>query len=260
MKTARSADYKMYRIKILADSRGRGLADLLNGRDTRLSFTVESYPGASILSLKDKLSRVDKSMNDLIIIFGVICSVTKITYMPYRAAVMRHTTIERDLQLFKEECNILLTEAVAHLPTPVLLSPFVGVDLVKYAGHYDKLLFEMQELVDASIPQINTYVKKVNDDRGLTSLNISSCIHRCPGKGKGYHTHYLKLVDGCHPSDEVKLVCSMLLYFCVSISNIYMYMVWKLWLQWAKLNNVWPGLLFCVFLLSVNSLGTGIMY
>lgn len=128
---AARGDAKALRIKILADSRGWGLSDLLNGYDTRLSFSLESYPGASILSLKDKLSRVDRNANDLIIVLGGICSVTRIKYMPYRAAVPRYATTEKILQQFEEECNILLTEAVSHLPTPVLLSPCVGIDLIR---------------------------------------------------------------------------------------------------------------------------------
>lgn len=51
---AEGGNSKMFRIKILSDSRGHGLSDLLNGRDDGLSFSVECYPGASIPSLKDK--------------------------------------------------------------------------------------------------------------------------------------------------------------------------------------------------------------
>lgn len=202
----------------MSDSRGRGLADLLNGSDASFSFTVEVYPGASISSLQDKLSRVNRNMYDLIIILGGICSVTKITYMPYRAAVPRFGTAEKVLQRFTEECAALLTEAVTHLPTSVLLSPLVGIDLIRYAGHDNEYLYEMQSLVDIVIPKINTYVKKVNDDRGLASPNISTCIHWCRGRGKGYRTHYLKLTDGCHPSDEVMLVWTRALIECCRVN------------------------------------------
>lgn len=99
-----------------------------------------------------------------------------------------------------------MTEAATHLPIPVLLSPIVGVDLVKYAGQYSEQLFEMQKQVDAIIPAVNIYVKKANDEMGLITPNISSCIHKCRGRGKGYRTHYVKLTDGCHPSEEVKSV------------------------------------------------------
>lgn len=151
----------------------------------------------------------------MIIILGGICSVTKIVYMPYRAAVMRNATVEETLQRFSEECDTLLTTAAAYLPTPVLLSPLVGIDLTRYAGHQNELLFEMQTLMDSCIPRINTYIQKANGDRGLITPNISSCIHRCRGRNKGYRTHYMKLTDGCHLTEEVKLVWAKALIGCV---------------------------------------------
>lgn len=118
-----SRRFIIIKIKVLADSRGRGLSELLNRGDDGQGFTVECFPGASIMSLKDKLSKINKNKFDLIVIFGGIFSVMKITYMPYRAAIMRDATVEGALQRFRDECSLLLMEAIAQLPTPVLLSP-----------------------------------------------------------------------------------------------------------------------------------------
>lgn len=134
--------------------------------------------------------------------------------MPYRSAVLRFTSVEEILQNFKEECKILLSYAVACLPTQVILASFLGIDLVKYACQYNKLIFEMQSLMDTARPLINTYIKEANDARGLITSNTSSCIHLCRRTGRGYRTHYLKLTDGCHPVDEVKLSWAKALVNC----------------------------------------------
>lgn len=215
---AEGKNFKTYRIKILSDSRGRDLPGLLNG-NCRLIFSVECFPGASIAVLKDKLAKIgtDAAL-DLVIIFGGICSVTKIVFMPYRAALPRYSTVEEILHNYKKDCEALISYANNYLLAPVILAPVVGVDLQKYAGQSNKLLYDKQTLIDSSIPLINTYIKEVNGARGLITPNTSSCIHRCRGKGRGYRTHYLKLTDGCHPSDEVKMLWAKALVNCCLVN------------------------------------------
>lgn len=212
----------MSKILILADSRGRNLAGLLNVNHNNMQLEVKCCPGASLGTLKSHLEggtrkavRADKYK--LVIIFGGICSVTRLHYMPYKAAVVRYETLEEILQKYTAECKELLKVADG-FSTPVVLAPIVGMDLIKYAGHSCEELYYMQRTVDEVIPRINTFIKKVNDERGLISPNISSCIHRCRGRGKGFRTHYKKLPDGCHPSEEVNAIWAQALINCCQLN------------------------------------------
>lgn len=66
-----------------------------------MSFTVDIYPGATISVLRGKMRKVDISKNDLIVIFGGICNVTRIAFLPYRAAVPRHASVEETIQRYR---------------------------------------------------------------------------------------------------------------------------------------------------------------
>lgn len=192
-------------IKILADSRGRGLLPILQEIGGP-RYLLEVYPGASIPVLADKMfcGTANSPKYDLIIIFGGICSVTKIVYRPHRVAVPRYNSVDEILNEYRAHCESLLKRAMDSSSTPILLSPIVGMDLVAYGGQFCEQLFGMQVIIDDAVVHINRYIRESNDCRGLITPNIASCIHRCRGQGKGYRTHYRKLVDGCHPSDEVK--------------------------------------------------------
>lgn len=214
---AGSADKVRY-ILILADSRGRDLIDLLNDNNHNLQFEVKCYPGATIRTLRGHLvyltdGRKNPSKYTMVVLFGGICSVTEIQYMPYRAAVVRYDGSDEILKEFTSECHELL-EIADRLPLPVVFSSIVGIDLIKYAGHYNEKLFDMQRTIDCVIPRINLLIKEVNELRGLITPNISSCVHRCKGKGKGYRTYYGKLLDGCHPSEEVRVTWARALINC----------------------------------------------
>lgn len=179
------SNLKMTRIWVLADSRGRNLAGLLNVNDANLLFTVNCYPGASIQALAGRLrSGMDKY--DMVVILGGICSVTKICHMPYRAAVVRYETPDAIMEGFMSECKELTEMTIPGLSLPVLLTPIVGMDLIRYAGHYCEELYVMQRVIDSTVPRINTFIKEANDMRGLITPNMSSCTHWCRGSGKGY--------------------------------------------------------------------------
>lgn len=180
---------------------------MVNGVNTKLNFHVDVHPGARIGSLMDAVqlasTKANGSTYDLIVVFAGICNITSITYMPYRAAILKNNSVDTILEMFEEECNRM--EGVQSA-IPVLFTPIVGIDLIHYAGHWNNTLFEMQPLVDKVTMMINDVIRRINNSKGLPTPNTSSCIHRCRGRDKGYRTHYQKLYDGCHPTEQVKIV------------------------------------------------------
>lgn len=78
------------KVLMLSDSRGRNLESLLNTTSKRIKFQVKVLPGASIGTLAEKMHQLvgmTDPVFDLIVIMGGICSITRITYLPFRAAV-----------------------------------------------------------------------------------------------------------------------------------------------------------------------------
>lgn len=112
---------------------------------------------------------------------------------------------------FRSECGGI---SAANSNIPVLLTPIVGIDLVQYAGHWNVSLYKMQPTIDEVITTVNTYIRSFNKDRGLPTPNMSSCILGCRGKNKGYRTHYQKLYDGCHPTEEIKEIWALAIIDC----------------------------------------------
>lgn len=131
------SDQVKFNIILLSDSRGRGLEARLNRADTNMRFHIEVHPGARLSYLMSRIGQLSvksvgcKPMYDLAVIFGSICSITKITHMPYRAAILQKGTVEELLSQFKSECEYRTRPRNG---IPVLLSPIVGIDLIQYAG------------------------------------------------------------------------------------------------------------------------------
>lgn len=209
---------EMYKVIILADSRGRDLENRLNRYNSDVQFHVEVHPGANMKQLIKRIQTLPRTKGkpayQLVIIHGGLCNITKIEYMPYRAAVLQMDTVGELLDKFKNDCE---NQIVINANIPVLFSPVVGIDLVRYAGHWNESLFKMQPVIDEVITEINTYIRTFNCERGLPTPNTSSCIHRCRGKDKGYRTHYQKLYDGCHPSDEIKEIWAKAFFDCCQL-------------------------------------------
>lgn len=208
---------KMKNILIMSDSRGRDLEPLLNGEGTNYKYKVVVAPGAQVGKLSRMLTQKLKQENiyDLAMIFGGICSITRITYNPSRAAILRHSTEDELVQCFVNECDSTFGKETCGIPT--LLIPLIGMDLMVYAGSSDTSLHYMQPILDSTVVRINKYIKRVNDLKGLPTPNTSSCIHRCRGKDRGYRTHYRKLYDGCHPTEEVLYTWSEAIKNCCKL-------------------------------------------
>lgn len=119
-------------------------------------------------------------------------------------AIPRYNDIDKIVSEFVKECSHLLESSKAVIHVPVILAPTVGINMTAYAGYHNAALFAQQPIVDNAVTQINRFIRETNAQNGLMTPNTSTCIHRSRGKGKGYRTHYIKLYDGCHPSDEVK--------------------------------------------------------
>lgn len=87
---------KVYKVIILADSRGRDLENRPNKISSDIQFHIEVHPGADLKRLVNRVQQLpsvnDRPFFNLAIILGGICSITKIVYMPYRAAVLQKDT------------------------------------------------------------------------------------------------------------------------------------------------------------------------
>lgn len=204
---------RVHNILLLADSRGRGIERLVNNNAQGFVFRVEVEPGANLRKLTNKLLKMCSEGSvtkfNAVIIFAGICNITKIVYVPNRAAVPRYNTDGETLSAFKSECQHLFSEVKDKVHVPIIISPTVGIDLMVYAeGPLQTVtsnsLFKQQPVIDSSVVMINKFIREVNGGNGLPSPNTSYSIHRCRGHNRGYRTHYIKLCDGCHPSDEVK--------------------------------------------------------
>lgn len=208
----------LFNVIIFSDSGGRDLVQRLNRINKDILFKVEVYPGAPMDQLIDRVGQFlrmkSRPVYDAIIIHGGVCSLTRITHMPYRAAVLQMDTATELLDKFKYDCRGIMEISTT---APIILAPLVGIDMVGYAGHWNERLYKMQPVLDEAVPLINNYIRSFNTDRGLPTPNTASCVHHCRGKDKGYRTHYQKLSDGCHPTDAVKEVWAKAFVECCLI-------------------------------------------
>lgn len=87
--------------------------------------------------------------------------------------------------------------------TPVVMSSLVGIRLVSYSPPYSDILFGLQPIIDAAINQLNYLISGMNRLNNLRTVDLSSHVHRCVGRGGRYRTRYLHLYDGVHPGPRL---------------------------------------------------------
>lgn len=165
----------LFRVLVLADSRGRDLEKIMNKNNLLVEYRLEVHPGASISALARRMHWILEACNNpnyqLVVILGGICSITKIRYMPYRAAVPVQNSVENMVAKINTEFDLLYGGKLA---TPILLAPTVGIDLVQYAGHWSEELYHLQPLIDRSVLAVNKRMREINDSYGLPTPNTSS--------------------------------------------------------------------------------------
>lgn len=194
------------KVLLIADSRGRGLENIL--RSNGIDATVSINPGkGAVISTLASCRLLRRNPPTLIILCGSICDVT------YRSATVpyfkiRYDTIEESKKFYIDQVKEAICVLKNLFPEiPVQITPVIGINLHAYNNQrepkdeshlpYDQKTFDpQQKRMDATIATINDEVTCINRANMIPTPWTANVVHA--RKGSKTFNRYLKLTDGCH--------------------------------------------------------------
>lgn len=202
---------------VLADSRGRGLQELLAKLKPTFAIHVLTYPGAgSELAALKAVPHIKKLSPSLVIVLSGICDLTwrnKST----KIVGLRHSTladnVDHVMEAIRASYDVLKSQGVPLIS----FATITGADLadcnnpdrrqmnaVQYLEHCScsKTIHPDQVTLNNSILTINKKIVIFNRKNSARTTWLAGLVHSYY-KGK-YHHCYIRLADGCHPDAKTK--------------------------------------------------------
>lgn len=197
-------------ILCVGDSRLRHLQSQLNNNMRGIHFSCYVFPGATLGHLSYQLRLLlqhTEAHYAFIVILGGICDLTILSREPTKRLTPAYNSVQSMIDNYERIFALFCESAALFTQTPIIYVPLVGVHFSRYSGD-DQSVFQYQPIIDQSIPLINYIIRTVNTRHGLPTPNVAHSIHHCHGKGGRYRTRYCRLIDGCHPDTDTRLLWS----------------------------------------------------
>lgn len=196
---------------VIADSRGRGLQQLISPRGSDACCVLVHSGAGSELAVLRSLRAIDNVKPDLIILMTGICD---LTWRHSRTGLtqLRSTEVDecvsRVLGAIRAALDLLATPA-----RRISIATLTGLDLADYNHkprrnmsdseyeHYCKhvkIAHPHQGILNDTIVEVNRQIIALNKAASMPTTWLAGRVHSC-FKNK-YRHFYKHLIDGCHPS------------------------------------------------------------
>lgn len=135
-----------------------------------------------------------------------ICTITRITSRDPWTAGLRYPTVLGTTSLFIEAMDQAYQEffslsSLIGKPIMIVFPTQVGLDFTIYNNYPADLVSPHQRILNNAISEINRYIITLNRAMHIRTPFLSAPIHpRCRHRNRATYT---KLIDGCHPSEEL---------------------------------------------------------
>ena len=188
---------------ILTDSRGKGLADLINEINTMGELVeVRIRDGATLRALADLAEiHLKGSPFDVIYIVGGFCNLT------YKGRATKLISYEwgdgLDLQNhLVDELQQADTRLKKNFPASKVVFCSLIASVLNKVVNAHATTDENQLTVENAVWKFNETVFIINKSRRTISPSLHHQVHRfCKGRRRAYYHH---LADGLHPTEELK--------------------------------------------------------
>lgn len=202
------AEPRVYHILCVGDSRLARMQPLLNENMRNIKFSCYVFPGASLgrvaYELRLILDKTHANHFDYIAVIAGICDITCLERYPTYRVRPNYPTVESTVDNFERLCSLFRSTVRLFTDIPIFYATVPGIHMNFYSRSDSADLFQLQSVVDCSIPLINIIVKRVNMLNRLPTLDIAKYIHRSRGHQGKYRTRYCLLYDGCHPNEYMR--------------------------------------------------------
>lgn len=211
------AQHRQYRILCVGDSRLRHLQLELNDNMRNLQFVCYVFPGATLGHLSYHTRQILMSYSpyyyDFIMLTGGICDITDLTRNPSRRVTPRYNSVASTVENFERLLSLYRESTSLFTDIPIIYAPLVGIHLMRYSLD-DNSVYNLQPIIDESIPLINKIIKEINRWNGLPCPDFAYTIHHSRGRQGKYRTRYGRLMDGCHPDEATRSLWSKEILKC----------------------------------------------
>ena len=202
---------------VIADSRGRGLQQLVNSLLTgvKVQMMVHSGAGLELAAIKS-IQAITRVQPKIIILMAGICDITwrdkktKKTKLRYEGVTECVENVIRAAKAAYELLNVLGRHKIS-------IATVTGLDLTDYNNHARKRMTEVeydnyaksmkvdhpqQQVLNEAVLEINRQITALNRETGIPTTWTSTIVHSY--YRKVHHHSYKKLQDGCHPDEETR--------------------------------------------------------
>lgn len=174
-------------------------------------FNCYNFPGATLghlaYHLRLLLTHSVAPTYDAIVVVGGICDISVVERdAKNRSRVVKpgYTAVQSLIENFERLFSLFRTTTELFTNIPIMLVTVPGIHLNPYSSLETQELYDLQPIIDISIPFINVIIKKFNGLNAVQTPDIAKFIHHSKGRGGRYRTCYCKLYDGCHPTKDTR--------------------------------------------------------
>lgn len=205
---------------LIADSRGRGLQNILRSKGTLATVIVNPGKGA-VLSTLASCSFIRQNTPTMVILCGSICDITyRSPRQPHIR--LRYETIDESRKFYIDQVKEAMGILKNFFPNmPIQLTTVIGIDIQVYNGgesgklqshlpHDERSFDPAQHRLNKTIEAINGEIVCLNTSNRIPTPWTANVVHA--RKGKRIYHRYNKLYDGCHLEENTKEEwCNMLI-------------------------------------------------
>ena len=202
---------------IIADSRGRGLQDIIRKLAPDAQTRVMVHPGAGLeLAVLKSIATIKETSPNLIVVFCGICDLTwkkkdtRKVSLRYRTAA---DNVLHVMEAIRSSYDLLRAEG----NYKIAYATITGLDISdcnsqqrrhmtdeQYQIYSDtiKMVHPDQSALNQAIVTINKNIVVFNKRNRTKTVWTAGLVHSYIKKT--YHNYYRRLSDGCHPDEKTK--------------------------------------------------------
>ena len=200
------------KILILTDSRGKRLDELLfrhfkKRSDLRLYIQVRVYAGATLGNIRDKIARLRKNQ-DLIIVLAGICNFTQKEKLNNKKLLTYPEGTNKLEKAVEEVDNLITKTCLVATITPASLEAYAKQNNREESSLPDQSTDQRRLFED--LDKINLHIKGTSKDREAQIINLAKLAFKNSRKKRGkkhktiYNFEKKELPDGVHLSKVLR--------------------------------------------------------
>lgn len=207
---------------LIADSRGRHLKAELDQYFVDIMYQIYWKSGLKLTETFELVAPIVRNIKPkLIYLINGVCDITYIQTRDPWTVAMRQPDVDLTVMNYMSAMDSAHSQffSMSHelgFKPIILFSTLTGIDITTYNRYPEDYISPEQRILDRAVQVINRNLIMLHRSMYLYPVILASAVHmRCRKK---YRMAKSKLVDGCHPTQEVANIWARRLYRNASLN------------------------------------------